>query len=58
MKSMKSKSASRASHESCVPESQETVAEEGRSHPASFLRKATRVAEKKSSGKRAAKKRG
>ena len=52
------KSASRASHESCTPESKETVAEEGRSHPAAFLRKATRVAEKKSSGKRAVKKRG
>ena len=40
-----------------TPESQETPEMEGRSHPASFLRKATRVAEKKS-GKRAAKKRG
>ena len=43
--------------ESCTPESQETPEQEGRSHPANFLRKATRVAEKKS-GRRAAKKRG
>jgi hypothetical protein len=44
-------------HEYAIPESQETPAQEGRSHPANFLRKATRVAEKKS-GRRAARKRG
>ena len=43
--------------EACTPESQETPEQEGRSHPPALLRKATRVAEKKS-GKRAAKKRG
>jgi hypothetical protein len=43
--------------EICTPEKDETPEMEGRSHPVSFLRKATRVAEKKS-GKRAAKKRG
>jgi hypothetical protein len=40
-----------------TPESQETPELESRSHPVSFLRKATRLAEKKS-GKRAARKRG
>ena len=43
--------------ERCTPESQETPEQESRSHPVSFLRKATRMAEKKS-GKRSAKKRG
>ena len=43
--------------ERCTPESQETPEHESRSHPVSFLRKATRMAEKKS-GKRAARKRG
>jgi hypothetical protein len=43
-------------HERAVPESQETPEMEGRSHPASFLRKATRVAEKKT-GKRKSRKR-
>lgn len=43
--------------EACTPESEETVEQEGRSHPPSFLRKAARVAEKKS-GKRRSKKRG
>lgn len=40
-----------------MAEKDETPEYEARNHPASFLRKATRMAEKKS-GKRAAKKRG
>jgi hypothetical protein len=46
--------------ESCTPESQETPEQESRSHPVSFLRKATRLAERggKKSGKRRAGKRG
>jgi hypothetical protein len=43
--------------ERCTPEKDETPELESRSHPVSFLRRATRLAEKKS-GKRAAKKRG
>ena len=40
--------------ERCTPESQETPEQESRSHPVSFLRKATRLAEKKP-GKRSKK---
>jgi hypothetical protein len=43
--------------EKCTPESQETPEMESRSHSPNFLRKATRMAEKKS-GKRTSKKRG
>ena len=42
--------------ERCTPEKDETPELESRNHPVNFLRKATRLAEKKS-GKRAAKKR-
>ena len=45
-------------HERCTPESQETPEQESRSHPVGFLRKAARLAEKKSSGRRTARKRG
>ena len=38
----------------CTPENQETPEQESRSHPPAFLRKAARLAEKKS-GKRARK---
>ena len=43
--------------ERCTPEKDETPELESRSHPVGFLRKATRLAEKKS-GKRATGKRG
>ena len=43
--------------ERCTPEKDETPELESRNHPVSFLRKATRLAEKKS-GKRVSKKRG
>ena len=44
--------------ERCTPEKDETPELESRNHPVSFLRKATRLAEKKSGKRGAARKRG